>query len=150
MVDELLMIVFHRAVASRGKNFRQVTECLFKAVIYLYDGIELLGVILDENECSLGISSNFENTLISYLWLQIVIAVDWADSFDENRFILRTDEPLWKIYYVIQAVFEAIFLGLCLGLSLGYGIFASILIHQQEYLSVHCPHTTNIRFVLWH
>ena len=128
----LLMIV---VVASSDEYDENVTECLLKAVINLYDGIELLGVILDENECSHGISRHFKNTLIafaciSYLWLPVVVAVDWPVED-------RTDEPSqWVIYYLIQAVFEAIFLGLRLGLSLGYRISASIFINKNIFLFI--------------
>lgn len=126
----LLLLVFHTKIVLRDLDFRQVTECSVKITINLYDGIELLGVIVLETECSHGIPKHFKNGLIalsciSYLWLPFVMAVDW-NAFGDNR-----NDELWVVYYAIQAVFEMIFLGIRWGLSLRYGITTSIFISKN-------------------
>ena len=126
----LLLLIFHTTIASTEFNFRQVTECSVKATINLYDGIDLLGVLLDENVSTFGISKPFKNPLIafaciSYLLLPVVMAIDYY-SFGESR-----ENILWLLYYAIQVVFEMIFLGLRLGLNLRYGLTASIFISKN-------------------
>ena len=134
----LLLLIFHTSIASTEFNFRQVTECSLKATINLCDGIELLGVILDENECSHGIPKPYKNAVIAfgcigYLWFSIVMAVDFycSGTSDEDH-----GNELWLVYYVIQWVFETIFLGLRLGLSTRYGITVSIFIGKNMLMIV--------------
>ena len=128
----LLLLLCHTKIAIRSHD-GHFSEWSAKAFINLFDGIELIAVILDENECSHGISRHFKNTLIAFtcisvLWSPVDISVALqpeaaAESDYEVLFLL--------IRYFIQVLFDTIFLGLRLGLCLGYGRNASVFINKN-------------------
>ena len=127
----LHFLICHTRIATSDVHVGQISEWSAKAVINLFDGIELLGVILDENECSHEISMDFKNTLIaftciSFLWWPISMAFDheFADQYCDEA--VRT-----SVSYSVQVLFDIIFLGLRLGLCLGYDKNASIFISKN-------------------
>ena len=129
----LLFLICHTRIATRDIHGGQISEWSTKALMNLFDGIELVGVILDENECNLGIPKDFKNTLIaftciSFLWWPIGMAADQD-----------CDEPvLVSFCYSIQLLFDTIFLGLRLGLCLGYGKNVSVFISKNIiFIAVH-------------
>ncbi|KAL9987045.1 hypothetical protein ACROYT_G001280 [Oculina patagonica] len=126
----LLFLICHTKIASREVRVGQISEWSAKALINLFDGIELIAVILDENECSYGIPRDFKNTLIaftciSFLWWPVGMALD-HEAAEQDR-----DEQVDVFRYSIQVLFDTIFLGLRMGLSLGYGKNASIFISKN-------------------
>lgn len=135
----LLMLIFYTGIASsdRDLHVKQVSEWSVKATINLFDGIELLGVILDENECSHGIPRDFKNaiiafTCISFLWWPVGMPLDLkAAKRDYQDPGEQCDELLHLVSCAIQVNFDAIFLGLRLGLCLGYGKNVSIFINKN-------------------
>ena len=127
----LLLLLCHTKIATKSHD-GHFSEWSAKAFINLFDGIELIAVILDENECSHGISRHFKNTLIaftciSFLWSPVDISValqpEAAAESDNGVFFVLS--------YFIQETFDTIFLCLRLGLCLGYGRNASIFINKN-------------------
>lgn len=126
----LLIITFQTKIASSEfTDFRRVrnrTKCCTKSVINICDGIELVCVVSDKTECSLGIPQPYKNTLIAFacitiLFLPFVLRMEYIE---ESR--------QWRIlFYPLQAIFETIFLGLRIGLTLAYGVTVSIFIMKN-------------------
>ena len=132
----LLFLICHTRIATRDIHGGQISEWSTKALMNLFDGIELVGVILDENECNLGIPKNFKNTLIaftciSFLWWPIGMAAD--QGFGAPALVLAYDS-----IQQIQLLFDTIFLALRLGLCLGYGRNVSIFMSKNIiFIAVH-------------
>lgn len=124
----LLFLLCHTRIAMKC----HFSEWSAKALINLFDGIELIAVILDENECSQGISRHFKNTLIAFscislLWSPVDVNVALQpEAANESDY-----EVFFVLSYFIQVLFDTIFLGLRLGLCLGYGRNASIFINKN-------------------
>ena len=128
----LLLLLCYTKIATRSHD-DHFSEWSAKALINLFDGIELIAVILDENECSYGISKHFKNTLIastclSVLWspVDIYVALQPETAAESDYEVLSL-----LIRYFIQVLFDTIFLGLRLGLCLGYGRNASVFIYKN-------------------
>ena len=124
----LHFLIRHTGIVAsdRDVHVTQLNEWSAKAMMNLFDGIELIAVILDENECSHGISRHFVNTLIaftciSFLWWPFDMLIhDPSDDSADN-----------VVLDLVQVSFDTIFLGLRLGLSLGYGKNTSIFINKN-------------------
>lgn len=141
----LLLMMFHTKTSPDDFPHR-VSWYSVKSTINLYDGIDLIGVILDGNESNSGIPWDFKNTLVafaclSFLCWPLVLGVDFY-TLDDDR-----NNPRWIIYYAFQLGFELIFLGLRLGLCLSYDKTASIfinknmvmiIVHTREILNLFC------------
>ena len=132
----LLLLMFCTKIATNEftPHSEQVMQYSLKAVINLCDGIELVCVLLDENECSPGISKPYKNTLIafaclSYLWLPFAMFLEYRATFDGEDEDFRLF--VFVSCYLTQAVLETIFLGLRMGLSLRYGVTTSIFIMKN-------------------
>ncbi|XP_078374400.1 uncharacterized protein LOC144657933 [Oculina patagonica] len=134
----LYFLIRHTRIASRDHDVHlgQINEVSAKAMMNFFDGIELLAVILDENDCSHGIPMHYKNTLIaftciSFLWWPVGMFID-----DEAARIDEQDSANWAGFvhlcsYPIQVLFDTIFLGLRLGLCFGYGKNLSIFINKN-------------------
>ena len=133
------------AASDRDVHVTQVSEWSAKAMMNLFDGIELIAVILDENECSHGLSRHFINTLIaftciSFLWCPIdMLIYEMADVDDYAVHVARD---------LVQVSFDTIFLGLRLGLYLVYGKNTSIFINKNiTIIIIYSRRTFNFFFV---
>ena len=132
----LLLLMFHTKIATNEftSHSEKVLKYFVKAAINLCDGIELICVILDENECGHGIPKHYKNTLIaftciSYLWLPCAMFLEYEPTFGDEA----EDVGLSVLVScnVTQAVLESIYLGLRMGLSLRYGVTTSIFIMKN-------------------
>ena len=120
-----------------------------KALINLFDGIDLIAVILDENECSHGISRHFTNVLIAFTCISLLWSpVDVYMALQAEAATENDDEVFFVLFcYIIQVFFDMIFLGLRLGLCLGYGRNASIFINKNIIsITVHWRRICNVFF----
>ena len=128
----LLFLLCHTRIAMKSHHV-YFSEWSAKALINLFDGIDLIAVILDENECSHGISRHFKNTLIAFACINLLWSpVDVYMALQPEAAIENDDEVLFVLFcYFIQVLFDTIFLGLRLGLCLGYGRNASIFINKN-------------------
>ena len=128
----LLFLLCHTRIAMEGHQVH-FSEWSAKALINLFDGIDLIAVILDENECSHGISRHFKNTLIAFTFISLLWSpVDVYMALQPEAATENDDEVLFVLFcYFIQVLFDTIFLGLRLGLCLGYGRNASIFINKN-------------------
>ena len=128
----LLFLLCHTRIAMKSHHV-YFSEWSAKALINLFDGIDLIAVILDENECSHGISRHFKNTLIAFTFISLLWSpVDVYMALQPEAAIENDDEVLFVLFcYFIQVLFDTIFLGLRLGLCLGYGRNASIFINKN-------------------
>lgn len=124
----LLFLLCHTRIAMKC----HFSEWSAKALINLFDGIELIAVILDENECSHGISRHFKNTLIAFTFISLLWSpVDVNVALQPEAANESDYEVFFVIIYFIQVLFDTIFLGLRLGLCLGYGRNPSIFINKN-------------------
>lgn len=138
-LSPLLLLIIHDETATNyGEDHaRRIRELTAITVINLFDGIELLGVILDENECSHGIPKDFKNALIAFtcirfLWLPLpLVALGMALDSEGHEDPFELDNVCFRLFYAIETLFDTIFLGLRLGLCLGYGKSASIFINKN-------------------
>ena len=128
----LLFLLCHTRIAMKSHHV-YFSEWSAKALINLFDGIDLIAVILDENECSHGISRHFKNTLIAFTFISLLWSpVDVYMALQPEAATENDDEVLFVLFcYFIQVLFDTIFLGLRLGLCLGYGRNASIFINKN-------------------
>ena len=125
----LLFLICHTRIATRDVHGEQMSEWSAKALVNVFDGIELLGAIL--SECNHGISRHFENALLafaclSFLWWPVGISLDREAANSGNQ-----DRKKLIFSYSIQVLFDTIFLGLRLGLCLRYDKIASIFISKN-------------------
>jgi len=128
ITPSLLFLLFHTRIAIKRRAV-QVSEWSFKAMINLFDGIELIAVILDENECSHGISRHFKNTLIAFTCMIFLWSpFDTSMTLNPEAATDRNYEVTLAYSYFIQVLFDTIFLGLRMGLFLGYRRNVSIFI----------------------
>ena len=116
-----------KAASDRDVRVTQLSQWSAKAMMNLFDGIELVAVILDENEHSHGISRHFMNTLIaftciSFLWWPIDMLI-YQEADDDSVAHVVND--------FVQVSFDTIYLGLRLGLWLGYGKNTSIFMNKN-------------------
>ncbi|XP_020625841.1 uncharacterized protein LOC110063226 [Orbicella faveolata] len=123
----LHFLIRHTGIATTDSHVHvtELSEWSAKAIMNLFDGIELIAVVLDENECSYGISRHFMNTLIaftciSFLWWPFDMLI--YESYDDS---------VVRVLDFVQVSFDTIFLGLRLGLCLGYGKNTSIFINKN-------------------
>ena len=134
----LFLLMLHTGIASSEFYQNKLKEWSVKATINLFDGIDLLGVVLDENDWNHGIPRNFKNTLlafacISFLWWPLILALDReaCESHYNYRNFNHNKRGLYVISYGVQFVFDTLFLGLRLGLCLDYDVNASIFINKN-------------------
>lgn len=137
----LYFLIRHTRIASREHDVHlgKINEVSSKAMMNFFDGIELLAVILDENECSHGIPMHYKNTLIaftciSFLWWPVgMFTDDKAACSDESDEQVSADWTgmVHVCSYPIQVLFDTVFLGLRLGLCFGYGKNVSIFINKN-------------------
>lgn len=130
----LHFLIFRTEIATTDLNVHDTKsgEEYVKEMLNLFDGIELVAVILDENECSHGIPGDFKNTLLSFtcigfLWWSIAAVMFESDAAcgDDSTAVV------YMICFPVQVLFDTIFLGLRLGLCLGYGKNVSIFINKN-------------------
>lgn len=127
----LLLLLCHTRIATKSHDVR-FSEWSAKALINLFDGIELIAVILDENECSHGISRHFKNTLIAFTCMSLLWSpVDISVALQPEAAAGSDYEVLSLLSYFIQVLLDTIFFGLRLGLCLAYGRNASIFISKN-------------------
>lgn len=142
----LHFLIRHTEIAASNRDIHvtQLSEWSAKTMVNLFDGIELVAVILDENECSHGISRHFMNTLIaftciSFLWWPIDMLI--CEEADD-------DSAVHVIRDLVQVSFDTICLGLRLGLWLGYGKNTSIFINKNiVIIIIYSRRTFNFFFV---
>lgn len=106
-----------------------ITNLSYKMTIDLFDGVDLLGVILQENEVSHGIPWSYETGLIISACIGFLLSL--LDLFghkvdDEGRVTSGVVVGVFRI--LTQAGINALFLGLRLGIHLKYTASASIFI----------------------
>lgn len=128
----LLFLLCHTRTAMSCHDVH-FSEWSFKALINLFDGIELIAAILDINDCSHGISRHFKNTLIAFSCISLLWSVvDVNVTLQPEATTESVYDVLLKVLsYFIQILFDTIFLGLRLGLCLGYGRNVSIFINKN-------------------
>ena len=145
ITPSLLFLLFHTRIAIKRRTV-QVSEWSFKAMINLFDGIELIAVILDENECSHGISRHFKNTLIAFTCMIFLWSpFDTSMTLNPEAATDSDDEVVFACSYFIQVLFDTIFLGLRMGLCLGYRRNASIFIMKNIiFITVHSKRIFNL------
>ena len=141
-----LFLLCHTRIAMEGHQVH-FSEWSAKALINLFDGIDLIAVILDENECSHGISRHFKNILIAFTCISLLWSpIDVYMALQPETPTERDDDPFVLIYF-IQVLFDTIFLGLRMGLCLGYGRNASIFINKNIIsITVHWRRICNVFF----
>ena len=142
----LHFLIRHTEIAASDRDVyvTQLSEWSVKAMMNLFDGIELVAVILDENECSHGISRHFMNTLIaftciSFLWWPIDMLI--CEEADD-------DHAVHVVRDLVQVSFDTVFFGLRLGLCLGYGKNTSFFINKNIVIIImYSRRTFNFFFV---
>ena len=130
----LFLFMIHTGIASSEFHQKKVNEWSAKATINLFDGIDLLGILLDQNS----IPRNVMNTLIafaciSFLWWPLALLLNRKacdsnynyQNFNENKRCLHLTS------YVMQVILDAIFLGLRSGLSVDYNVNMSLFINKN-------------------
>jgi len=102
----LHFLIRHTGIATTDSHVHvtELSEWSAKAIMNLFDGIELIAVVLDENECSYGISRHFMNTLIaftciSFLWWPFDMLI--YESYDDS---------VVRVLDFVQVSFDTIFL----------------------------------------
>ena len=70
----------------------------------LFNGIELIAVIVDENECSHGISRHFMNTLIAFTCISFL----WW-PFDMLKYESSDNSVVHVVLDLVQVSFDTIF-----------------------------------------
>ena len=130
----LFLFMIHTGTASSEFHLKKVNEWSAKATINLFDGIDLLGILLDQNS----IPRDVMNALIAFacinfLWWPLVLVLDRKacdsnynyQNFNENKRCLHLTS------YGIQVILDAIFLGLRSGLSVDYNVNMSLFINKN-------------------
>ena len=144
-VTPLLFFLLCRSGIAMKCHF---SEWSFKALINLFDAIELIAVILDENEihCSHGISRHFKNTLIAFACISLLWSpVDVYEALQPEATTESDSKVFFKVLSYLIQFFDTIFLGLRLGLCLGYGRNVSIFINKNIIsVIVHCRRICNM------
>lgn len=130
----LFLFMIHTGIASSEFHLKKVNEWSAKATINLFDGIDLLGILLDQNS----IPRDTMNALIafaciSFFWWPLVLVLDRRacdsnynyQNFNENKRCLHLTS------YGMQVILDAIFLGLRSGLSVDYNVNMSLFINKN-------------------
>ena len=131
----LFLFMIHTGIASSGFHLKKVNEWSAKATINLFDGIDLLGVLVDQNS----IPRDVMNTLIafaciSFLWWPIALVLDRKACDSNYDFQNENKRCLHLTSYVVQVILDATFLGLRSGLSVDYNVNLSLFINKNIFM----------------
>lgn len=109
-----------------------MTNLSYKMTINWFDGVDLLGVILKENEFSHGIPVSYETAIIASSCIGSLLSpMDlFGYKVDEEGHV-KSSDALEIFRIAIQGCINALFLGLRVGIYLRYGADASIFIARN-------------------
>ncbi|CAH3111927.1 unnamed protein product [Pocillopora meandrina] len=124
----LLLLLNTFEIESKGREL--VLKLAFQITLDLFDGIEMLQVILEESEVS--IPRSFENAIIAFVCISFMLS---HFQLEENRFL---DTSIYKYLAVIRITLQillgnCVFLGLRLALFLKFKRNASIFIAKMAF-----------------
>ena len=128
----LLLLLNTFEIESKGREL--VLKLAFQITLDLFDGIEMLQVILEESEVS--IPRSFENAIIAFVCISFMLS---HFQLEENRFL---DTSIYKYLAVIRITLQillgnCVFLGLRLALFFKFKRDASIFIAKNGILIIH-------------
>lgn len=132
----LLLLLFLNTFETKGKDRELLLKLAFQITLDLFDGIEMLEVILEENDLSHGLSKRFEAAIIAFVCISFVLS---HFQLEENRFL---EESSYKYIATIRITLQillgnCVFLGLRLALFFKYKRDASIFIAKNGILIIH-------------
>ena len=130
----LLLLLLLNTLEMESKDREHVLKLAFQITLDLFDGIEMLQVILEESEVS--IPGSFENAIIAFVCISFMLS---HFQLEENRFL---DKSIYKYLAVIRITLQillgnCVFLGLRLALFFKFKRDASIFIAKNGILIIH-------------
>ena len=130
----LLLLLLLNTLEMESKDREHVLKLAFQITLDLFDGIEMLQVILEESEVS--IPGSFENAIIAFVCISFMLS---HFQLEENRFL---DTSIYKYLAVIRITLQillgnCVFLGLRLALFFKFKRNASIFIAKNGILIIH-------------
>jgi len=138
LISPLLLLVLlnnPRPELATGEYRVLMTNLSYKITIDLFDGVDLLGANLEENELSHGIPVSYETAIIASSCLGFLLSPLelFGYKVDEEGHV-KGSKALAVFQIAIQVCINALFLGLRVGIYLQYGADASIFIAKNVLL----------------
>ena len=138
-ISPLLLLLLLNTATDSVKYQELVAKLSFGLTLDLFDGIEMLEVVLEENERSHGIPGGFEKAIIAFACISFLLS---PLQMMENKLRRRESEvrlcvATFRISLQILVV-NSTFLGLRLALFLKYGRDASIFIAKNGITIINC------------
>ena len=120
LVSPLVLLVLlndRRIVPATGKYREFMTNLSYKMTINWFDGVDLLGVILKENEFSHGIPVSYETAIIASSCIGFLLSPMelFGYKVDEEGHV-KSSDALEIFRIAIQGCINALFLGLRVGI----------------------------------
>ena len=129
----VLLLLLLKTANDSSEYGELVSKVSFQIALDLFDGIEMLEVVLEENELTHGVPKNFEKAIIAFACISFLLPFCqlMEIKFEENgRLEIRKYPAALRIVTQILCV-NAVFLGLRWALLLRYGKDASIFIAKN-------------------
>ena len=109
-----------------------ITDLSYKMAIDFFDGVDMLGLILQENEISHGIPTSFDKAILAFACIGFLLSpLDlFGHKVHEDGLVTSSNAVvIFRIF--IQISINALFLGLRLAAHIIYGADASIFIAKN-------------------
>lgn len=115
----LLLLLLNTGADSN--NRKAINALSLKITIDLFDGNELLQIVIDENVQNFGIPKSFANALLSFACITFLLSpVEMAAHLVLDPEDLYKEVPI-ALNAIVQVCHNAVLFGLRLGIWLGYG-----------------------------
>ena len=72
-ISPLLLLLLLKTANDSSEYGELVSKVSFQIALDLFDGIEMLEVVLEENELSHGVPKNFEKAIIAFAWISFLL-----------------------------------------------------------------------------
>ena len=109
-----------------------ITDLSYKMTIDFFDGVDMLGLILQENEISHGIPTSFEKAILAFACIGFLLSpLDLFGHKVREDGLVASSNAVYTFRIFVQISINALFLGLRMAAHITYGADASIFIAKN-------------------
>ncbi len=130
----LLLILLNNPLVKTDSNeyHALITDLSYKMTIDFFDGVDMLGLVLQENEISHGIPTSFEKAMVAFACIGFLLSpLDLFGHKVHQDGLVRSSNTVVICRIVVQVFINALFLGFRVAIHIGYGADVSIFIAKN-------------------
>ncbi|XP_078342391.1 uncharacterized protein LOC144628201 [Oculina patagonica] len=130
----LLLILLNNPLVKTDSNeyHALITDLSYKMTIDFFDGVDMLGLVLQESEISHGIPTSFEKAIVAFACIGFLLSpLDLFGHKVQQDGLVRGSNTAVSMRIVVQVFINALFLGVRVAVHIEYGADASIFITKN-------------------